>query len=121
MIITDEGKQIFLEAIERTGKPVVSLFLSDTEEGVGLNIGLIEEAGARRLIEVNGIKIDITEEDEAALEETTFDAEGENLKVTMPHCGCGHHRHHHGEGCCHHHEGEECCCDDGCDCHKHEA
>ena len=132
MTITDAGKKVFLGAMSRSGKPVVNMFLHDEGDGrVGLNLGLIEEAGAKRLIEVNGIKIDINEEDEAFMEKAVFDAEGDNLKVTMPMrgCGCCHGHHHDDCDCDHEHcdcdhdhcdcDHEDGCCDDGC-CH-HEA
>lgn len=111
MTITAAGKAIFLSAMERTGKPVCNIFLTDQGEGeAGLNLALIPEAEAKRVIEINGLKIDISEADEAALEEAVFDGEGENLKVTLPRRGCG-------CGCgCHHHDEGECCCDDDCDC-----
>ena len=115
MIITDAGKAIFLEAMNRVGKDICHMFLTHHDEGeVGLSLALIDEKDADRIIEVNGLKINISEEDEKYLESATFDGEGTNLKVTMPMqghgCGCG----------CHHHEGE--CCegeDHECCCHEH--
>ena len=111
MNITDSAKTVFLAAMEKTGLPVCHLGLTTTHCGhKGLDLNLIKEEEATRLIEVNGLKVDISEEDEAALDGYTFDGVGNSLRLIAPEtagrgCGCG--------GNC---EEGECCegCGEGC-------
>ena len=137
MRLTDEGKRVFLEAMQRTGKEVCRIEIVVNDLGdEGLSISLEKQEEAKRLVAIDGVNFDLTEKDEAYLKDFVFDGEGDHLKVGVPHHGCCHGHHHEG-GCCHHdhehgHDDGECChhdheqgeyCEgkegDGC-CHCHD-
>ena len=108
MIITDAAKEVFLEAITRTKKSICHMGLIPTHcGGRSLDLCLIPEEEATRLVDINGLKVDISEEDEETLRDFTFDAKDKALCLIPPQreeCGGCH------GGCC---EGE---CDGNCDC-----
>ena len=83
--ITDAAKNMITQAMKRMGKDAMRVGLVTRHcGGKGLDIALIQENDAKRKIEVNGLAIDISEEDEAFLNGFLFDAEGNNLKVVPP-------------------------------------
>lgn len=122
MNITPEGKAIFDAAFEKAGKEVVRIALV-SQEGDGseahLSLDLVKKDEVESYEDIDGVLVSITEEARVYLEPAVFDAEGQNLKVTVRHscgCGCGH-QHHDGE-CCH----DDCDCgEEGCEHHHHEA
>lgn len=122
MNITPEGKAIFDAALKKAGKEVVRIALV-SQEGDGseahLSLDLAKKDEVESYEDIDGVLVSITEEARVYLEPAVFDAEGQNLKVTVRHscgCGCGHH-HHDGE-CCH----DDCDCgEEGCEHHHHEA
>lgn len=114
MHVTEEGKAIFEQAMERVGKHVVRIsMVNNDQQRASLRMDLIEESEAQDIQDIDGVKFDLDEKAAEYLEEAIFDAEGNNLRViARPHgCCCGHH--HDGE-CCH--EGGECDCGgEGCE------
>ncbi|MCF0112826.1 MAG: hypothetical protein HUJ60_02495, partial [Bacilli bacterium] len=130
MVITEKGKTCILNVMAKLKKDALAIVLAEDEQGPLLDIAVIEKRDADRLIEVNGVSLAISEEDERSLENYVFDAEGEELHVYANHHCCGGH-HHHEDGCCghHHHEegcgceqkgDEKCTCGDECHCHDEE-
>ena len=105
MQITEKAKNIFLAAMEKTGKEVAHIGLvTHSCGGKGLDLRLIVKEEATRLMEIDGVLCDIPEDAEAFLEGFVFDAEGQNLRLIAPersHCGCDDCDDCH-DGCCHH-------------------
>lgn len=139
LTITDECKELFLGVLKDNEADVLTISLGEEKDGqVAVNLNVAKEGEAERIIEINGIKVGISEEDEHSMSDVVFDSDGDDILigVRQHECGCGHHHHHHEDGeCCHghHHEGEECChdhhreegeccCgdDEECCCHHHE-
>lgn len=85
MHITEKAKEIFLEAMKRTGKDICHIGLVTHRcGGKGLDLRLINKEEANRVIDIDGLPVDIAEEDEAFLSEITFDGEGKGIKVIAP-------------------------------------
>jgi cobalamin biosynthesis protein CbiG len=126
MKFTPAGKDLFEKYLTANKLDIVSVAIEENEEGAAIAVNLIttDEAEGLRVIDVDGIKVAISEEDEQSLEEAVFDV-GENegeFMIDLPH----HHHHHHGDGCCcgdddcccgeHEHEDGCCCGEEGCNC-----
>lgn len=83
--ITNAAKDMIAQALNRMGKDVIHVGLVTHRcGGKGLDIALVKESEAKRIIDINGLSVDISEEDESFLNGFLFDAEGNNLKVTPP-------------------------------------
>ena len=94
MEITDNAKEIFQEAMDRLHKDACRIELVRHHcGGFQLGMELICKEEAKRLIDINGLSIDLSEEDEATLKGYAFDAQGKNLRLIAPNTHCG--------GCCH--------------------
>lgn len=95
MQITESAKEIFLNAMQRLKMDAIHIELVTHHcGGKGLNLQLIKKEDASRLIEVNGLFVDISEEDEPYMDTIVFDGEGNSIKLlsTAPRkegCGCG--------------------------------
>lgn len=138
LTITDKCKELFIGVLKDNEADVLTISLGEEKDGqVAVNLNVAKEGEAERIIEINGIKVGISEEDEHSMSDVIFDSDGDDILigVRQHECGCGHHHHHEDGECCHghHHEGEECChdhhreegeccCgdDEECCCHHHE-
>ena len=109
MIVTDAAKEILLASMERAGKEVCHIGLVvHSCGGKGLDPRLIKKEEATRLVEINGVLFDLTEDAEAFLDGFTFDGDGNRLCLIPPE--------HLDSGCGDCHEEE---CDEHCGCHHH--
>ncbi len=143
MKITEEAQALIKGIMKANNLDILSVVIVFNEEGEGsLQLDLVskDEVEGKRVVEMDSIMVAISEEDDEALSEAIFGADGEEITVELPHhhhhdheggCCGGHGHGHHGDGqccgghhhedgqCCggheHHHEGE-CCCGDDCDC-----
>ena len=85
MHITEEAQKLFHQAMEELKKDVFHIELVQHGcGGKGLNLKLITKEEATRIIDVDGIAVDINEEDDAFLKEFTFEAYNGNIKVVPP-------------------------------------
>jgi Fe-S cluster assembly iron-binding protein IscA len=126
MKFTPEAQALIKQMMKDNNLDVLSVrvIFNETEEGM-LQLDLLskEECADRRIVEMDSISVAIDEAEDFALEDTIFDAQGDEIVVEFPHhhhhdgeC-CGHHHHEEGHCCGHHHHHEgECCCGDDCEC-----
>ena len=113
MTVTDEGKKVFEEAIKQYNKPIVHIGLYAHHcGGLSLDIQLIEENQAKRVVEYNGVRFDIDEKHEQMMSGFIFDGQDGKLTVrnATPNTGDGGCCGGHGDGGCCHGEGEHECC-----------
>ncbi len=93
MYITKSAKDLFQIAMEKSGKDAFHIGLVvHSCGGKGLDIQPIKKEEAKRLKEIDGVLVDISEEDEFFLRGFTFDREGDCLHIISPvtdDCGCG--------------------------------
>lgn len=117
MNITKEGSELLLSELKKNNLAAVSISIIEENEQASIHLEMIsadEIKDTDRKVTIENVPVIITEEDEEALEDITFDADGNDLVVLFPH-------HHHDGCCCHDHEGDDhdCCChdhDEGVDC-----
>ncbi len=125
MKFTEAGKALFEKYLKENHLDIVAISIEESEDqGAAINVNLIteKEGEEQRVIDVDGIKVAISEEDEAGLEKAVFDVgrnEGEFV-IDLP---------HHEEGCCCSDSDCGCGCDEadggccgehGCGCEKHQ-
>ena len=110
MIITNALKEKLLELFAKKDCEAIQVGLIERScGGQSVDFSLVTLEDGDRIIEVNGIKVVISEEDEEAFEHLIFDYEDEGVVLSFEE---GYEPHH----CC----DDECCEDDDCCCH-HEA
>lgn len=125
MKFTEAGKALFEKYLKENHLDIVAISIEESEDqGAAINVNLIteKEGEGQRVIDVDGIKVAISEEDEAGLEKAVFDV-GRNeseFVIDLP---------HHEEGCCCSDSDCGCGCDEadggccgehGCGCEKHQ-
>lgn len=117
MKITPNCKALLATFMAENKADCFDIACTNDENGeANIEVDLIDSSRAKRLIEVDGVKVSISQEDEALLANVIFEEKDGDMYLTVEGgcCGCGGHHHHH-------HEGECCGCgDDGC-CHHDEA
>ncbi len=99
MKITNEAKAIIEQLLKDNGSDtlIVKIGVSSCCGGKSIQLDLGNAVDLPRTINVDGVKVAITEEEEKQLEKVVFAAEGGELIVQSDECGCG------GEGgCCGH-------------------
>jgi len=85
MHFTEEAQNLFHKAMEEIGKDVFHIELVQHGcGGKGLNLKLITKEEATRIVEIDGIAVDISEDDDAFLKEFTFEEYNGNIKVVPP-------------------------------------
>ncbi len=112
MKITDECRNQLNELLSKNGADTLIIKTTDsTEKGFIMNLDLGKKENNSRVIQVNGINVAISEEDEDDLEDIVFDFDGEQIVIEQEHhcCSCQ-------EDCCgcHEQDGTEC----SCHCHE---
>lgn len=111
MKITDECKNKLNELLLKNEADTLILSTSDSnEKGFTMNLDLGKKANCPRVIQVNGINVAISEEDEKELEDIVFDFDGTQIVIEQEHhcCSC------HDECCGCHEDGNDC----SCHCHE---
>ena len=122
MKFTPAGKAVFQNHLTANHFDLVYIGLEDRgEQGTVLSVRMMknEEAKDMRVIDIDGLRIAISEQDDNDLADALFDAgehDGEFV-IEFPHShGCGCSCHEDGCGCdddceCHHdHHDDDCCC-----------
>lgn len=100
MTITDKAKELFLLTASRLHKGAVRLSFELVDEQKRLHIELIPSKDVKRALISNGVLVDVSEEDQAALKNFVFDADGNHLLVSIVDPSEKGHCCH----CCHKHE-----------------
>lgn len=115
MKITDECKEILLNAIKDNGGDSLRIYMTEVEQGKVLNMETYLKQDNDCVLEINGVNIVMDEETESALDHFIFDKDEKTGGLKLIHC-CGHaHCHHNDENsCC----DEDCCENENCECHK---
>ncbi len=117
MKITPKAKELFLSLLKENKFDFVHVYVVDEKEESLIKIELLtkDETNGERETIISDIPFLLSEEDEYALTDVTFDEEDGDISLLIP-------EHHHEDGCCHHHhheEGEDCCCHgDHCCCEE---
>jgi hypothetical protein len=112
MKITKEAIELFSKMLKDNHMDLVVISLIDEGDETAIHVELAtkDEIKDKPIISFDTLNVAISEEDQHALEDVTFLAEGDDIVIELPH-------HHHDDECCcgHHHEHEEghhCCCED---------
>ena len=131
MKFTEAGKALFEKYLKENHLDIVAISIEESEDqGAAINVNLIteKEGEGKRVIDVDGIKVAISEEDEAGLEKAVIDrarnpeapTAQEAPGTQQPLVDVGRPKREFVIDLPHHEEG--CCCSDGdCGCGCDEA
>lgn len=138
MKITPNCKILLEAAMSERHANCFDIRCVDDDNGeASIEVDLIDAANANRVIDVDGVKVSISIEDEQALSNVIFSEKDGGMYLAVEGdecgCGCGGHHHHEGECCGCGEEGcgcgeegcscgdESCGCGEGCRCQSEEA
>ncbi len=115
MKITAECKERFLEIFKENNVDTIIISTQENScHGFVMNLELGKKETLERVIDVDGINVSISQEDEELLNDLIFDIDGEQIAIIKENCDCcGEHKCNCHDDCCCDHEDSECdCCHD---------
>ncbi len=119
MKFTDAAISLFTKMLEDNHMDLVVISLIDEGDETSIHVELAtkDEAKDKPIVVFDKLNVAISNEDQASMEDVTFNAEGDDIIIELPHhhhdgdCCCGHHHEHEdGDCCCHDHAEDHCCC-----------
>lgn len=97
MKITNKAKKILAEILAQNKMDTVVISVAKSGCcGGSINLDLADSKDCQNVKQVNGLNISVSAEDEKALDDITFDTEGQNIVIKSGKssgCGCC-------DGCC---------------------
>lgn len=114
MKITDSCREVLFDLFSKNQADTLIISTKDnTEKGYTMNIDLGTKEMLGRVIQINGVNVSISEEDEEILHDIVFDFDGNQIVVIQE------------SHCCHANGGCGCesdgdCCGSDCGCHCHD-